>query len=196
MVPAALRGRPIEAVVIGGSAGSIGALSEILPGLPEGFLPVLVVVHILPSSPSRLAEVFAPRCALQVSEADPGSPIERGKLYFAPSDYHLLVEPDRRCALSVEPPVLFSRPAIDVLFESAASVYGAGLLGVVLTGASKDGAQGLRAVHEAGGLALIQDPTTAEADTMPRAALAAVPAARVLTLPALLGALCSLVQGP
>ena len=185
------RTRAIEAIVIGGSAGCLGVLATILPGLPEDFLPVVVVVHVLPSSPSRLAEIFAPRCAMRVTEAEPATPIERGNIYFAPSDYHLLVEPDRRCALSIEPPVLFSRPAIDVLFESAASVYGAGLVGVVLTGASRDGAQGLRAIHEAGGLCLIQDPATAEATTMPLAALAAVPAARVVTPAALLAALGS-----
>jgi two-component system chemotaxis response regulator CheB len=197
MVPAALKSSrtgSIEAIVIGGSAGSVSVLSELLPGLPEDFPPVLVVVHVLRSSVDPLANVFASRCALKVLEAEPGSPIERGSLYFAPADYHLLVEPSRRCALSIEPPVHYSRPAIDVLFESAADVYGSALAGLILTGASADGALGLRAVSERGGRAMVQDPTTAEAATMPEAAIAAVPDARVIPLSALLAELRALEQ--
>jgi two-component system chemotaxis response regulator CheB len=147
-----------------------------------------------PSSPSLWVELFAPRCSMRVREAEAFEPIERGTVYFAPADYHLLIEADRRCALSVAPPVHFSRPAIDVLFESAADVYGAALIGVVLTGASSDGALGLLAVHAAGGLALIQDPATAEVATMPRAAWAAVPSARVLSLATVLVELLSLAS--
>jgi len=195
MVPAALSGRrTVEAVVIGGSAGSVAVLSRLLPGLPAGFPPVLIVVHVPPSAPSLWVDIFAPRCPMRVCEAEASAPIERGSIYFAPADYHLLVEPDRRCALSVEPPVHFSRPAIDVLFESAADVYGAGLVGVVLTGASRDGAEGLRAVHAAGGIALIEDPATAEVQTMPRAAVNAVPGGRVLSLAALLAELVLLAS--
>jgi two-component system chemotaxis response regulator CheB len=195
MVPAALSARrPIEAVVVGGSAGSVSALGRLLPGLPATFPPVLVVVHVPPSAPSLWVEIFAARCAMRVREAEAYEAIERGSIYFAPADYHLLVEPDRRCALSVEPPVNFSRPAIDVLFESAADVYGAGLVGVVLTGASRDGAEGLRAVHAAGGVTLIEDPVTAEVETMPRAALDAVPSGRVLSLAAVLSELIALAS--
>jgi two-component system chemotaxis response regulator CheB len=183
---------PVEAVVIGGSAGSIGVLGEILPGLSADFLPVLVVVHVLPSSVTPLADVFARRCAVRVLEAEPGSPIERGTVYFAPANYHLLVEPTRRCALSIEPPVHFSRPAIDVLFESAADAYGAALAGVILTGASADGALGLRAISDRHGRAIVQDPVSAEAATMPEAAIAAVPAARVIPLSSMLAELQAL----
>jgi two-component system chemotaxis response regulator CheB len=172
----------IDAVVIGGSAGSVTALGEILPGLPADFPPVLVVVHIPASSPSLLVAVFAPRCSMIMREAESGGAIERGTVYFAPSDYHLLVESDRRCALSIEPPIHFSRPAIDPLFESAAYVYGSRLAGLVLTGASKDGALGLFAIHRAGGIAMVQDPAVAETPAMPLAAIAAVPTARVVTL--------------
>jgi two-component system chemotaxis response regulator CheB len=193
MVPATLsRGRRVEAVVIGGSAGSVVALGHILPALPAHFPPVLVVVHVPPSAPSLWVELFATRCAMRVREPDAFEPIERGSIYFAPADYHLLVEPDRRCALSVEPPLHFSRPAIDVLFESAADVYRGGLVGVILTGASRDGAAGLRAVRAAGGLALIEDPVTAEVGTMPRAALDAVPESRVLSIAGVLAELISL----
>jgi two-component system chemotaxis response regulator CheB len=184
--------RAIGAVVVGGSAGSVAALGAILPGLPFDFPPVLVVVHVLPSSPSLLAEVFSPSCAMRVREAAAFERIERGVIYFAPADYHLLVEPDRRCSLSIEPPVHFSRPAIDILFESAALAYGDSLVGVVLTGASRDGADGLVAVHSAGGRAIVEDPATAEAAVMPRAAVAAVPTARVLSLSAILSDLLSL----
>jgi two-component system chemotaxis response regulator CheB len=193
MVPATLNRRgPVEAVVIGGSAGSVAALGHILPGLPARFPPVMVVVHVPPSAPSLWVALFAPRCAMRVCEPDAFEPIERGSIYFAPADYHLLVEADRRCALSVEPPLHFSRPAIDVLFESAADVYRAGLVGVILTGASRDGAEGLRAVDAAGGLALIEDPVTAEVGTMPRAAMDAVPGARVLSIAGVLAGLISL----
>jgi two-component system chemotaxis response regulator CheB len=193
MVPASLTApRPLEAVVIGGSAGAISALGQLLPSLPAGFPPVLVVVHIPASSPSLLVDVFAPRCAMRVCEAAPGEPIARGSVYFAPADYHLLVEPDRRCALSIDPPVHFSRPSIDVLFESAARAYGAGLAGVVLSGASRDGEAGLRAVHAAGGLAFVQEPGEAETAEMPKAALAGVPDARVLCLANMLAALRAL----
>jgi two-component system, chemotaxis family, protein-glutamate methylesterase/glutaminase len=196
MVPAPMKsGTPrFEAVVIGGSAGSVTALGEILPGLPASFPPVLVVVHVLPSTPSLLASVFAPRCAMRVCEAEASEPIEPGTVYFAPADYHLLIEPDRRCALSIEPPVHFSRPSIDVLFESAADVYRAAVVGVVLTGASADGALGLRAIHAAGGLSIVQDPATAESSYMPSAARAAVPSARVLPLAALCAELRTLAQ--
>lgn len=182
----------VEALVIGGSAGSISALSEILSGLPGDFMPVLIVVHVLASATNPLANLFSQRCALRVVEAEPGAPIERGSVYFAPADYHLLVEPSRRCSLSIEPPVHFSRPSIDVLFESAAAAYGPALAGLVLTGASADGALGLRAIAEAGGRPMVQDPATAEVPIMPRAALAQVPEAQVLPLPALLPALRAL----
>ena len=184
MVPAALKPSqaPPEAVVIGGSAGSVIALGGILTGLPAEFPPLLIVVHVLASSVTSLAAVFAKRAALRLVEAEHGAPIERGHAYFAPADYHLLVEPSRRCALSIEPPVRFSRPAIDVLFESAANVYGPGLVGVVLTGASADGALGLRVLVDRGGRALVQDPATAEAATMPAAALRLVPEAKVVPL--------------
>lgn len=172
----------IEALVIGGSAGAVAALDRVLPSLPEDFVPVLVVVHVPASSPSLLADLFATRCAMRVEEATPGLAIVRGTIYFAPADYHFLVEPDRRCALSIAPPVYFSRPSIDVLFESAADVYGSSLAALVLTGANEDGANGLRAVHAAGGLCLVQSPPSAEVRVMPQAALSAVPSARVVAL--------------
>jgi two-component system, chemotaxis family, protein-glutamate methylesterase/glutaminase len=194
MVPAALTPRPAppEAVVIGGSAGAVTALAAILPNLPAAFPPVLIVVHVLASSATSLATVFAYRSAMRVLEAEPGMPIERGHVYFAPANYHLMVEPTRRCALSIEPPVHFSRPAIDVLFESAADAYGSALVGVVLSGASTDGALGLRALADRGGRSLVQDPATADAPTLPAAALRLVPEAKIVPLSSMVAELRAL----
>jgi two-component system chemotaxis response regulator CheB len=172
-----------EAIVIGASAGALEALSSLLPGLAADYrLPILIVVHLPPDKNSLFAELFRARCAIQVREAEDKEPIEPGVAYFAPPDYHLLVEDDRRLSLSGEEPVLFSRPSIDVLFESAADTYGEGLIGVVLTGASSDGAHGLKAVVKAGGVAIVQCPEGAYAATMPEAAIAACPEARVVPL--------------
>ncbi|RBP47778.1 two-component system chemotaxis response regulator CheB [Roseimicrobium gellanilyticum] len=174
---------PPAAVVIGASVGAIEALSLLLPTLPAAYpLPVLVVVHVPPDRKSSLAELFATRCQIGVKEAEDKEAIGAGMVYFAPADYHLLVEPDFTISLSSDEPVLFSRPAIDVLFQSAADAYGDNLTGVVLTGASTDGALGLQAIGAAGGMTLVQTPDTAEGETMPRAALAACPTARALSL--------------
>lgn len=171
------------AVVMGGSAGSVDALLQILPVLPPVFaLPILIVVHVPPGAKSALSEVFGTKCALRVKEAEDKEPIHGGVVYFAAADYHLLVEANRTLSLSNEEPVLFSRPAIDLLFETAADAYGSGLVGVVLTGASSDGAHGLAAICQAGGRAIVQHPETAVASLMPEAALAACPGARALAL--------------
>jgi two-component system chemotaxis response regulator CheB len=172
-----------EAIVIRASAGALEALSAILPALPQGFeLPVLVVVHVPPDRRSVLSELFEAKCRVPVKEAEDKEPIVGGTVYFAPPDYHLLVEADRCLALSSDEPVLFSRPSIDVLFESAADAYGPALIGVVLTGANQDGAKGLRAIVAAGGAALVQEPQGAFAPAMPEAAIASVPGAGILSL--------------
>jgi two-component system chemotaxis response regulator CheB len=173
----------IEAVVIGASAGALEALSVVLPALPFDYkLPVIVVVHVPPDKQSVLVELFRQKCDISVREAEDKEPIAGGTIYFAPPDYHLLVEKDKSLALSSDEPVIFSRPSIDVLFESAADAYGPALLGVVLTGANRDGANGMRAVSKAGGVAIVQRPEDAFAPAMPEAALAASPTARILSL--------------
>ena len=173
-----------EAVVIGASAGALDALSIILPRLPRGFqLPVLAVVHLPPTQDSILASLLQAKCEVEVHEAVDKEPVRAGTVFFAPPDYHLLVESDKLLSLSADEPVNFSRPSIDVLFESAADAYGAGLIGIVLTGANNDGAAGLRAVHAAGGIALVQRPELAHASAMPLAALEACSEARALSLP-------------
>lgn len=172
-----------RAVVIGASVGAIGALNTILPALPEDYpWPVVVVVHVPPDRPSGLAELFASRCRLPVKEAEDKEEIIPGVIYFAAANYHLQVEPDFSFSLSNDEPVLYSRPAIDVLFESAADAYGTDLTGIILTGASSDGAMGLHAVVAAGGIAVVQTPETAEGPLMPRSALDACPGALVMPL--------------
>lgn len=173
----------IEAVVVGASAGAIEALSVILPSLPsDSALPLMVVIHWPRDRRSGLAELFGAKCHVEVKEAEDKELIQAGTVYFAPPDYHLLVEPDRRLSLSSDEPVLYSRPSIDVLFESAADAYGDSLLGIILTGASSDGARGLRMVCDAGGKALVENPEAAHASAMPQAALAACPSARAMSL--------------
>ena len=169
------------AVVIGASAGAVQALSQILPRLPRDYpLPVLVVVHV-PDAPSGLVTLFSSKCRIAVREPEDKEPIAPGTVYFAPPGYHLLVEADDRIALSTDEPVLFSRPSIDVLFESAADRYGADLVGVVLTGANADGADGAQAIAAAGGTVLVEDPAHAYAAAMPAAALARCSSARALS---------------
>jgi len=163
-----------QAVVIGASAGAIEALSVILPAVRRAArIPVIVVVHLAPNRPSLLPELFSARCAAIVREPEDKEPVSPGTIWFAPSNYHLLIEREHTFSLSVDEPVRYSRPSIDVLFESAADAYGKKLCAVVLTGANDDGALGARAVRDAGGLVLVQDPEQADAKEMPRAALAA-----------------------
>jgi two-component system chemotaxis response regulator CheB len=170
-----------QAVVVGASAGAIEALMAILPGLPADFpAPILVVVHVPPDRRSLIPQVLQPHCALSLREAEDKEPAEAGHVYFAAADYHLLVERDGRLSLSSEEAVQFSRPSIDVLFETAADAYGPAAVALVLSGANSDGAAGARAIAQAGGLILVQSPETAAATAMPLAALAACPDALVL----------------
>lgn len=171
------------ALAIGASAGGFQALSRLLPALPAGFpIPVLIVMHVPPRKENALVELFGKKCALLVKEAEDKEPLVAGTIYFAPPDYHLLVEAGHSIALSSDETVNHSRPAIDVLFETAADAFGPALTAIVLTGANHDGAAGLKAVAEAGGVAIVEDPKTAEVPTMPAAALAACPSAKAMPL--------------
>lgn len=179
---------PPRAVAIGASAGAIQALSVILPALPVEFpLPILVVVHIPADRSNILAPLFEKKCQLAVQEAEDKEPGRPGTVYFAPPDYHLQVEPDGTLSLSSDEAVQHSRPSIDVLLESAADAFGPALIGIVLTGANADGAAGLKAVVEAGGTGLVQEPATAYADAMPLAAARACPSASQMTLEEITG---------
>lgn len=172
-----------EAVVMGASAGGIQALKTLLSALPERFgLRVAVVQHIEASSSGYLAEILSKGSKLTVTEAEDKSDFRAGTVYVSPANYHLLVEPDRCLSLSVDEKVNYCRPAIDPLFESAADTFGPALIGVVLTGANKDGACGLQYIRSRGGRAIVQDPATAESPSMPRAALDAGPVDDVLPL--------------
>jgi two-component system chemotaxis response regulator CheB len=171
-IKAALAGRVIEAVVIGASAGGVGALLRLLPGLPTGYgRAVVALLHMPDGRQSHLAEVFQQRMALPVREAADKEPVSSGTLYFGGSGYHLSVETDRSFSLSCEAPLHFARPAIDYLMESAADAYGPALAGILLTGANQDGAAGMAAIGRAGGLTVVQDPAEAEVATMPREAI-------------------------
>ena len=173
-----------RAVAIGASAGGMDALLALLPGLPASYaLPIVVVLHLANDRSSLLSDVFAQRTALRVQEAADKEPLAPGTVYFAPPGYHLLLESDRSFSLSCDAPMHFSRPSIDVLFESAADALGVGLAAVLLTGASEDGAAGLAHVGRAGGLTVVQDPDEARHPEMPRAALALRAPDYVLALP-------------
>ena len=164
--------RPIEAVVIGASAGGFEALLAILQGLPRTYpMPLVAVLHLPDNHESRLAELFGYRLALQAREAQDKESLAPGVVYFAPSGYHLLVENDYSFSLSCEERVSYARPSIDVLFSSAADAYGPGLAGILLTGANFDGAAGMAGMRVAGALTVVQDPASAEVPTMPEAAL-------------------------
>jgi len=166
-----LRSR-IDGIVIGASAGGVEALSVLLPALPAVFEPSLfIVLHLPRERPSLLAEIFRRRCALPVREAEDKEPVAPGTIYFAPPDYHMLVEKNRQIALSADEPIHYSRPSIDVLFESAADAYGERLLGIILSGGNEDGSAGLQAVHKAGGVTVVQQPDSAKVPVMVVSAL-------------------------
>jgi len=167
-----MAGRRIEMVVIGGSAGGVDALVGLLPALPSRFdAAVACILHVPADRESRLASLFDARVALPVVEARDKQPILPGTVYFAGAGYHLSIEEDRSFSLSCEAPVHFARPAIDILMESAADVFGEGLVGILLTGANYDGADGMRRIRECGGLTIVQDPDEAQSSTMPLEAI-------------------------
>jgi two-component system chemotaxis response regulator CheB len=165
--------RAYRAVVIGGSAGGMEALLEVLSRVPASFpLPLIVAQHLHKSDGGRFAEHLGSRVPLAVSEARDKQAIAGGHLYVAPADYHLLVERNGTLALSVDARVNWARPAIDVLFESAARAFAEAVVAVILSGANDDGARGMKLVRALGGFCIAQDPDSAESPLMPRAAIA------------------------
>ncbi len=172
-----------QAVVIGLSAGGLNALNVLLPLIPIDFpLPLVIVQHLHPHQDGSFFENAGGLCLLAVREAEEKEPVARGAVYFAPANYHLMIESDRTFSLSIDEKVNYSRPSIDVLFESAADVYGPDLIGIILTGASRDGAAGLRRIKENGGFTIVQDPATAEFPAMPSAALDETEVDRVMNI--------------
>lgn len=172
-----------RAVVIGASAGGVAALMQVLGSLPADFpLPLVMVLHLRADAGHYLADILDRHTPLQVRQAEEKEHLRPGAAYLAPPNYHLLIEEDRSLALSVDERVNYARPAVDVLFETAANAFGAGLVGVVLTGANTDGARGAARIKAAGGVVLVQDPNEAEASAMPLAAVEATTPDRVLSL--------------
>jgi two-component system chemotaxis response regulator CheB len=189
-----------DLVAIGASWGGLDALRSLLGRLPADLdAAVVVAQHRAPDShPTALRDLLGAVTLLQVREPTDKDALRRATVYLAAPDYHLLVEGDT-LALSTDEPVLYARPSIDVLFESAAESHRERCVGVVLTGANADGARGLARIVELGGVAIVQDPDSSARPEMPRAALAAVPAARVAPLaeiPSLLVELCGTAKVP
>jgi two-component system chemotaxis response regulator CheB len=178
-----IKSRIYEAVVIGVSSGGVEALNILLSSLSEEFaLAVIIVQHQHPHSNDFLARNLHEKCRITVKQAEEKEPIEPGVVYIAPPNYHLLIEDDKTFSLSVAKRVNYARPSIDVLFETAADVYRGELIGIILTGANNDGSQGLKKIKARGGLAVVQDPKTAEVDSMPKAAIEATSVDYVLSL--------------
>ncbi|MBA3900262.1 MAG: chemotaxis protein CheB [Bacteroidetes bacterium] len=147
-------------------------IRKILTDLPKGFsLPVIIVEHISPNSDNFWIKSLNKICKLMVKEADEKEKIKKSTVYIAPPGYHLLIEQDFTFSLSSDERVNFSRPSIDVLFETAADAYKESLIGIILTGANNDGAKGLKMIKKNGGLTIVQDPSGAEVDIMPLAAI-------------------------
>lgn len=169
-------------VIIGASLGGLNAVKAIIEKIPADFpLPIVIVQHREPKADPILQLLLADYGNLKVVEPDDKDEIKAGNIYVAPPDYHLLFE-GNHFALSQDLPVNYARPSIDVLFESAADAFGEKVIGIILTGSSKDGASGLAAVKKNGGFAIVQDPSTAESNVLPEAALALVADAEILQL--------------
>lgn len=161
-----------QAVVIGASAGGTAALQKILPALPANFpLPIIVAQHLHPLQDGAAIIHYAGGSALIIKDADEKESVRAGFVYFAPPNYHLLIEDDHTFSLSIDSKIHFTRPSVDVLFESAADAYGAKLIGIVLSGANQDGAAGLLRIKQRGGLTIAQDPRDAEVSYMPKSAI-------------------------
>ena len=161
-----------EAVVIGTSAGGLFALSSLFEKIPFNYpLPIIVVQHRSKDQKDLLEEVLQTKCRIRVKQADEKEHIQKSTIYVAPPDYHLLIERDHIFSLNSDIPVNYSRPSIDVLFESAALAYRHQLVGIILTGANSDGAAGIAAIRKYGGLTIAQSPEDAQFPFMPKASI-------------------------
>lgn len=182
-----------HAVAIGVSAGGMDALYSILSFLPHDFpAPILIVQHISPDSDNYLSKYLDNACLIKVMEAEEKTRVEPATAYIAPPNYHMLIETDKTLSLTVDEKVNFARPSVDVLFETAADTYKTGLIGIILTGANKDGSRGLKKIKEYGGLCIVQAPETAAAEEMPRCALETTQVDFILPLNSIASFLCKL----
>jgi two-component system chemotaxis response regulator CheB len=188
--------RTPELIAMGASMGGLTALLRIFRTLPATFpVPIVMVQHRGTSADTTLVDMLARETPLTVVEAEDKVEMAPGTVYVAPADYHLLVDEEGTLALSTEAPVRSARPSIDVLFETAADAYRERVLGVLLTGASADGAAGLARIKKLGGCAIVQDPSTAECATMPAAGIAAAAVDYILPLDLIAAHILSLVEG-
>ncbi|MBI5518400.1 MAG: chemotaxis protein CheB [Deltaproteobacteria bacterium] len=186
----------VSVVVVGASLGGFSALKVLLSGLPKDFgAPIVIVQHRGKTADGALADLLGEETPLPVSEPNDKDPLAAGRVYVAPADYHLLVEPGH-LALSMDAPVGHSRPSIDILFESAAEAYGSLVVAVLLTGANEDGARGCMRVKERGGVVLVEDPADARSSVMPAAAIRTTIVDRVLPLSELPSVLAQLCREP
>ncbi|MFZ6012365.1 MAG: chemotaxis protein CheB [Bacteroidota bacterium] len=164
--------RSYLAIVIGVSAGGLSALTFLFEQLPANYpIPMIVIQHRSSDQNGLLEEVLRYKCKIRIKQADEKEPIKTGVIYVAPPGYHLLVERDNTFSLSSDEPVFFSKPSIDVLFETAAEVFKEKIVGLILTGANRDGTNGIKAIYEKGGLTIAQHPEEAQFPYMPRAAI-------------------------
>jgi two-component system chemotaxis response regulator CheB len=176
-----------EAVVIGGSTGSLDVLLKVLPTLPPTLsFTIIVVLHRKNSADSTLEALLASRTSIPVREVEDKDVLSLGHIYLAPADYHLLVEADKTFSLDYSEKVNYSRPSLDVTFESAADIFGDTLVGILLSGANTDGTKGLAAIKKAGGITIAQKPETAQAPFMPQQAIDNVAVDFVLDIPNLI----------
>lgn len=184
----------VKIVALLASAGGLKAISAVLAALPRDFpVPIVVVQHLSPRQPSLMADILSRRISIPITQALDGEALCPGHVYLAPPDRHLLVTRHQTISLSLSEKVHHVRPSGDVLFESVAACYGPGAVAVILTGG--DGATGLLAVREAGGLTIAQDEASSESFSMPRAAIATGGVDHILTLEAIAPMLLSLVTG-
>ena len=161
-----------QVLIIGGSAGSLEVLLDILPRLDlRSSFPIVIVLHRRSGEDTMLEDLIAYKSTIPFKEIEDKTELEPGYLYVAPSDYHLLFERKRLISLDTSEKVNYSRPSIDVAFESAADIYGKNLTGVLLSGANADGTEGLKAIKNAGGITIVQTPETAEVAFMPQNAI-------------------------
>ncbi len=168
------KGKPFhyQAIVVGASAGGFEVFSQLFPRFKKNFsIPVIVVQHLHPDSDGAMVNMLNDRSEINIIEADEKETMSCGHIYFAPANYHLLIERDHTMSLSTDAKVNYCRPSVDVLFESAVKVFKSRLIGVLLTGANADGAEGLRKIKNAGGITIVQSPETAYADAMPKSAI-------------------------
>ena len=185
-----------RAIVMGCSAGGFNALETFLKKIDKDFqVPIAVVQHVSPDFQNNIAYLLNSRANINIKEAEEKERLCSGNVYIAPRDYHLLVEDDETFSLSMEPHVNFSRPSVDPLFESAADVYGESLIGIILTGSNHDGSAGLKRVRNLGGISIVQNPNTAYAPEMPRAAIEKAGADYILELDEISEFLKGIVKG-